>query len=53
MAIATSGTWLFSSALLMSLPAVTALLVINFAFGIMTKAAPQLNIFAVGFPLPC
>lgn len=50
MAIATSGTWLFSSALLMSLPAVTALLVINFAFGIMTKAAPQLNIFAVGFP---
>jgi flagellar biosynthetic protein FliR len=35
---------------MMSLPAVTALLVINFAFGIMTKAAPQLNIFAIGFP---
>ncbi len=50
MALVTSGSWLFSSALLMSLPAVTALLVINFAFGIMTKAAPQLNIFAVGFP---
>ncbi len=50
MAIAMSGSWLVSSALLMSLPAVTALLVINFAFGIMTKAAPQLNIFAVGFP---
>ena len=48
--IALSGTWLFAAALLMALPAVTALLVINFAFGIMTKAAPQLNIFAIGFP---
>jgi len=48
--IALSGTWLFASALLMALPAVTALLVINFAFGIMTRAAPQLNIFAIGFP---
>ena len=26
------------------------MLVINFAFGIMTRAAPQLNIFAIGFP---
>ena len=50
MSLATSGSWLFSSAILMSLPAVTALLVINFTFGIMTKAAPQLNIFAIGFP---
>ena len=35
---------------LIALPAVTALLVVNFAFGVMTKAAPQLNIFAIGFP---
>ncbi|MBR9828779.1 MAG: flagellar type III secretion system protein FliR [Oceanospirillales bacterium] len=48
--MALSGGWLFMAALLMALPAVTALLVINFAFGIMTKAAPQLNIFAIGFP---
>lgn len=48
--VASSGTWLFSAALLVSLPAVTALLVVNFAFGIMTRAAPQLNIFAIGFP---
>ena len=45
-----AGGWLFSAGLLMALPAVTALLVVNFAFGIMTKAAPQLNIFAIGFP---
>lgn len=50
MDIALAGTWMFSGALLMSLPAVTSLLVINLSFGIMTKAAPQLNIFAIGFP---
>ncbi len=33
------------------LPAITALLVVNLAFGLMTRAAPQLNIFSIGFPL--
>lgn len=50
MDIALSGTWMFSGATLMALPAVTSLLVINLSFGIMVKAAPQLNIFAIGFP---
>jgi flagellar biosynthetic protein FliR len=50
MDIALAGTWMFSGALLMALPAVTSLLVINLSFGIMTKAAPQLNIFSIGFP---
>ncbi|MBR9882915.1 MAG: flagellar type III secretion system protein FliR [Oceanospirillales bacterium] len=45
-----AGSWLFSAGLLMAIPAITALLVVNFAFGVMTKAAPQLNIFAIGFP---
>lgn len=48
--IALAGGWLFSAGMLMALPAITSLLVVNFAFGIMTKAAPQLNIFAIGFP---
>ncbi|MFC6669767.1 flagellar biosynthetic protein FliR [Marinobacterium aestuariivivens] len=48
--VARSGGWMFASALLMALPPITALLVINFSFGIITKAAPQLNIFAIGFP---
>ena len=30
---------------------VTALLIVNLALGILTRAAPQLNIFAVGFPI--
>lgn len=48
--LALSLSWMFVAALLMALPAITALLIINLAFGIMTKAAPQLNIFAIGFP---
>lgn len=48
--VANLGGWLFASALLIALPVLTSLLVINIAFGVMSRAAPQLNIFAVGFP---
>lgn len=44
-------SWMFGAGLLMSLPAVTALLIINCTLGVITRAAPQLNIFAIGFPL--
>lgn len=44
------GSWLFASGLFVALPAVSAILIINFAFGIMTRASPQLNIFSLGFP---
>lgn len=50
LALASSGGWMFASALLMALPAVAALMVINMSLGIVTRAAPQLNIFALGFP---
>jgi flagellar biosynthetic protein FliR len=36
---------------MMSLPVVGSLLVANVALGVLTRAAPQLNIFAVGFPV--
>lgn len=45
------GSQMFSWAVVIALPAVTALLVANIAFGVVTRAAPQLNIFAVGFPI--
>lgn len=48
--LASAGGWMFSSALLLALPAVTAILIVNFAFGVMTRAAPQLNVFSLGFP---
>ena len=45
------GSQMFVSALMIALPALTAVLLINLAFGVITRAAPQLNIFAVGFPV--
>ncbi|MFO8004795.1 flagellar biosynthetic protein FliR [Thioalkalivibrio sp.] len=45
------GSTMFAYALLVALPAVAAMLVVNVAMGVVTRAAPQLNIFAVGFPM--
>lgn len=45
------GSWIFAGAVLIALPAVASILVVNISFGVMTRAAPQLNIFAVGFPI--
>jgi flagellar biosynthetic protein FliR len=49
--IITWGSQLFTGALSIALPGVTALLIVNVAFGVMSRAAPQLNLFAVGFPI--
>jgi len=42
---------MLSGALLLVLPQIIALLVVNLAFGVMSRAAPQLNIFSIGFAL--
>ncbi len=51
MALVGWGSWMFAAGVLMALPAVTALLIINSTLGVITRASPQLNIFAIGFPL--
>ncbi len=51
MSIAMWGADIFNAGVLMSLPAVTALLMTNMAMGILTKTAPQLNLFGIGFPI--
>jgi flagellar biosynthesis protein FliR len=45
------GNQVFAGALSVALPGMTALLVVNLAFGVMSRAAPTLNLFAVGFPI--
>ncbi len=42
---------MFAGGLLIALPAIAALLLVNLGMGVITRAAPQLNIFAVGFPM--
>lgn len=49
--IVTWSGWMFAAAVVIAIPAMTALLIVNLAFGVMTRAAPQLNIFALGFPV--
>ena len=45
------GSTMFVGGMLVALPALAALLLVNLAFGVTSRAAPQLNIFAVGFPV--
>jgi flagellar biosynthetic protein FliR len=42
---------LFSGAAMIALPAMVVLLLTNSAIGVISRAAPSLNVFAVGFPL--
>lgn len=43
--------WMFKEAVLISIPAILSLLIVSLSFGIMTRVAPQLNIFSLGFPI--
>lgn len=49
--LAELGSKIFSAGLLLALPVIVALMVTNIALAVLTRAAPQLNIFALGFPL--
>lgn len=49
--IAYFGSWIFSGAVIIALPAIIALLMISVVMGVITKSTPQMNIFAVGFAI--
>jgi len=45
------GTDLFASGLWIALPMIGMLMFVNLALGIVSRVAPQMNIYAVGFPV--
>ena len=45
------GAHVFESGLLIALPAMIALVIANMALGVITRAAPQLNLFSIGFTI--
>ena len=49
--VASWGSHLFAAALAIALPGITALLVVHLAFGVVSRAAPALNLFAIGLPV--
>jgi flagellar biosynthetic protein FliR len=47
-------TWssrMFAGGLLLTMPIIVSLLLVNISLGVATRAAPQLNVFSVGFPV--
>lgn len=44
------SSMMFLGAVMIGLPLMSSLLFINIGLGVITRAAPALNIFAVGFP---
>jgi len=51
MSLAIWGGRIFESGLVIALPAIVAIIIVNLALGVITRAAPQLNLFGVGFPI--
>ncbi len=51
MALVQWGGMIIQAAVQLSLPLIAALLITNSALAVLTRASPQLNIFAIGFPL--
>ncbi|MDT0633371.1 flagellar biosynthetic protein FliR [Spectribacter hydrogenoxidans] len=49
-AVADYGVHLFAGAMQIALPATLAILVVNLSFGIISRSAPSLNLFAIGLP---
>jgi flagellar biosynthetic protein FliR len=49
--VANFGSTIFATGLQLALPLIAILLMTNLALGILTRSAPQLNIFAIGFPI--
>jgi len=51
MSVVLWGAQVFDAGVLIALPAVIALVIVNLALGVVTRAAPQLNLFGVGFTI--
>lgn len=41
----------FNNALMISIPVIITVLLLNVGFGVISKASPSMNIFAIGFPV--
>ena len=51
MGVVRAAALLFSAALIISIPVIMTLFLINLIIGLMTRVAPQMNIFSIGFSI--
>lgn len=49
--LASIGSRIFMTGLLLALPILVVLMITNLALGILNRVSPQLNLFAIGFPV--
>ena len=45
------GAEIFATGLWIALPLITMLLLVNLVLGVISRVAPQINVFAIGFPI--
>lgn len=49
--IAAQASWMYAAGVIIALPAIGSLMMVNLAFGILSRAAPQISPFSIGFPM--
>lgn len=49
--VAAQASWMYAAGVIIALPAIGSLMMVNLAFGILSRAAPQISPFSIGFPM--
>lgn len=49
--VVSQASWMYAASVIIALPAIGSLMMVNLAFGILSRAAPQISPFSIGFPM--
>ena len=49
--VVAQASWMFAAGVIIALPAIGSIMMVNLAFGILSRAAPQISPFSIGFPM--
>jgi flagellar biosynthesis protein FliR len=49
--VVAQASWMYGAGVIIALPAIGSLMMVNLSFGILSRAAPQISPFSIGFPM--
>ncbi|MCX4188636.1 flagellar biosynthetic protein FliR [Methylophaga sp. OBS4] len=49
--VVAQASWMYAAGVIIALPAIGSLMMVNLSFGILSRAAPQISPFSIGFPM--
>jgi flagellar biosynthetic protein FliR len=49
--VVAQASWMYAAGVIIALPAIGSLMMVNLSFGILSRAAPQISPFTIGFPM--